>query len=64
MAAYIVVVPNRAFTRPDSSGHFVLRGLPQGRYVVNAWHPDFPAIRREVTVKDGEALQLVIALGS
>jgi len=64
MAAYIVVVPNRAFARPDSSGRFVLRGLPKGRYVVNAWHPDFPAIRREVTVQDGETLELVITLGS
>jgi len=64
MAAYILVVPNRAFARPDSSGRFVLRGLPGGRYVVNAWHPDFPAIRREVTVKDGETLKLAIPFGS
>jgi hypothetical protein len=64
MAAYILVVPNRAFARPDSSGRFVLPPLPKGRYVVNVWHPDFPAIRREVTVEGGEKSELVMALGS
>lgn len=64
MAAYILVVPNRAFARPDSSGRFVLPTLPKGRYVVNVWHPDFPAIRREVTVKGGEKSELVMTLGS
>jgi hypothetical protein len=64
MAAYILVVPNRAFARPDSSGRFVLPPLPKGRYVVNVWHPDFPAIRREVTVEGGEKSELVLTLGS
>ena len=64
MAAYILVVPNRAFARPDSSGRFELPTLPTGRYAVNVWHPDFPSIRREVTVTDGEQSELVVALGS
>ena len=63
MAAYILVVANRTFARPDSSGRFVLR-LPGGRYIVNVWHPDYPVIRREVTVKDGEKSELVMTLGS
>jgi len=64
MAAYILVVPNRAFARPDSSGRFVLPMLPKGRYALNVWHPDFPTIRREVTVTDGERSELVVTLGS
>ena len=64
MAAYVLVVPNRAFARPDSSGRFVLPTLPRGRYAVNVWHPDFPAIRREVTVTDGERSELAVTLGS
>jgi len=64
MAAYIVVVPNRAFTRPDSSGRFALPTVPRGRYALNVWHPDFPAIRREVTITDGERSELVVTLGS
>lgn len=64
MAAFVLVVPNRAFARPDSSGRFVLPMLPRGRYAVNVWHPDFPAIRREVTVTHGERSDLVVTLGS
>jgi plastocyanin len=64
MAAYILVVPNRAFARPDASGRFVLPALPDGRYFVNVWHPDFPAIRRTITVTDGERPELVVTLGS
>lgn len=64
MAAYIVVVPNRAFTRPDSSGRFVLPSVPRGRYALHVWHPDFPVIRREVTIPDGERSELTVTLGS
>lgn len=64
MAAYIVVAPNRAFARPDSSGRFVLPTLPKGRYVLRVWHPDFPTIRRDVTVTGGERTELVVTLGS
>lgn len=64
MAAYIVVVPNRAFTRPDSSGRFVLPTVPRGRYALHVWHPDFPEIRREVSITDGERSELVVTLGS
>jgi hypothetical protein len=64
MASYILVVPNRAFARPDSSGRFALPALPKGRYAVNVWHPDFPTVRREVTVTGGESSELVVTLGS
>jgi plastocyanin len=64
MAAYILVVPNRAFTRPDSLGRFVLPTLPKGHYVVNVWHPDFPTIRREVTITGGAGSELVVTMGS
>ena len=64
MAAFILVVPNRAFARPDSTGRFVLPPLPKGRYVLNVWHPDFPEIRREITVPGDEKSELVMTLGS
>jgi len=63
MAAYVLVVPNRAFARPDSTGRFVLPPLPKGRYVLNVWHPDFPAIRREVAVTGDKKSELVMTLG-
>ena len=41
MAAFILVVPNRAFTQPNATGEFALPDLPHGSYVLHAWHPDF-----------------------
>jgi plastocyanin len=39
MAAYVLVLPHRGFTRPDERGTFHL-ALPAGHYVLEAWHPD------------------------
>lgn len=50
MNAWIVVLPNRAFARPDASGHYRLPELPAGRYKLRWWHPDFAGGEREVTV--------------
>ena len=38
MVSFVVSVPSPWATHPDESGHFVLRGVPPGRYVVHAWH--------------------------
>lgn len=36
---FVVVTPNHAYARPDSTGRFRLPRLPAGRYVLHAWHP-------------------------
>ena len=57
MAAYIVVLPNRAYARPDAQGRYRLPALPPGRYRLQWWHPDFPGGEREVTLDSaGDAL--------
>jgi len=38
-SAEVLVLPNGAWTRPDSSGAFTLPPLPPGHYVLHAWHP-------------------------
>lgn len=50
MAAFVVVLPNRAFVRPSEDGSFRLPELPPGRYTLSWWHPDFPGAKREVVV--------------
>jgi plastocyanin len=63
MAAFIVVLPNHAFAQPDGAGRFALPDLPAGEYVVNIWHPDFPAVRRPVRVPELGDLDLDLSLG-
>lgn len=50
MAAFILVLPNHAFTQPAADGRFVLPDLPPGRYLLKWWHPDFTAGSRDVEV--------------
>ena len=40
MEAFILVVPNRAYTRPAANGDFALPALPAGSYTLHVWHPD------------------------
>ena len=63
MAAFIVVVPNHGYTQPDTTGAFVLEGLPAGRYTVHAWHPDLGERKCAIEVPaEGEAaVKLVYA---
>jgi plastocyanin len=50
MAAFILVVPNRAFTRARADGTWQLPDVPPGHYALVWWHPDFPGGRREIEV--------------
>jgi hypothetical protein len=59
-SGFVVVVPNHAFTRPDSLGRFALPKLPRGQYTVRVWHPRLGEISRAVEIpKHGDvALEL------
>jgi plastocyanin len=50
MEAFVVVVPNRAFTQPDAAGAYALPDLPAGDYVLVLWHPDLGESRTPVTI--------------
>ena len=52
MSAFVLVVPNRAFARPDASGRWCLPALPAGRHEIVVWHPDHGEQRHEVTVPE------------
>ena len=38
-SAELLVLESGAWTRPDTTGAFLLPPLPRGRYVIHAWHP-------------------------
>jgi hypothetical protein len=50
MKAYILVVPNPFFAVPGSEGTFSIPDVPEGTYVVKAWHPDFGYQERTISV--------------
>jgi len=53
MNAVILVLDTPWFTQPDSTGAFVLTGLPAGRYQVRAYHPEHELLQRDVEVGGG-----------
>lgn len=55
MAGWMVLTPNRAFTRPDAKGNWQLPELPPGPYVIRAWHPERGVIKRTVKLTDANA---------
>ena len=50
MAAYVLVLPHRLFTRPDRSGAFALPSLPPGEYTLRVWHPLHGEIEKRIVV--------------
>jgi plastocyanin len=63
MVSFVVAVPSPWVTQPDESGHFSMRGVPPGRYVVHAWHErGAREVTRELVVPPSgvDALQLRI----
>jgi plastocyanin len=63
MVSFVVAVPSPWATQPDDDGHFTLRGVPAGRYIVHAWHEHGAReVTRELVVPPSgvDALQLVI----
>jgi plastocyanin len=63
MAAFILVLPNRAFAQPDEAGRFELPELPAGDYVIDVWHPDLPLLKRPVRVPEHGTVDLDLAYG-
>src|SRR5262245_44101091 len=60
MEAFILVLPNHAFTRPSASGDYALPDLPPGSYQLHVWHPDFGTQTTTVVVPPtGDVLQSV-----
>jgi plastocyanin len=53
MSAVVLVLPNSLFARPDSSGRFVLDGVPAGDYIVTGWHERIRPITRPLHIEPG-----------
>jgi plastocyanin len=62
MNGYILVLPNRYFISPDSSGHFVIDGVPPGEYRLVAWHERIRPIVTVVRVAAGRTTMLDLSI--
>jgi hypothetical protein len=63
MAAYCGVLDHSFFAVTGEGGAFALRGLPAGRYVVEAWHERYGTAERTVELKEGAEAEIVFEFG-
>jgi plastocyanin len=55
MASYVCVMDNPFFAVTDDKGNFEIKNLPDGDYVLEAWHEKFGTQEMNVSVKGGTA---------
>lgn len=60
MASYVGVSTNPFFDVTGEAGGFVLKDLPPGDYVVEAWHETLGTVRQNVSVREGERVEIVL----
>jgi plastocyanin len=58
MSSYMAVLDHPFFGVTSETGKFSIESLPAGDYVVEAWHEEFGTQTVEVTVTDGESVQV------
>jgi plastocyanin len=58
MRGLILVLNTSYFVMTDTDGHFQLRGLPAGRYILKAWIDSRTTRERPVELKDGQTLHV------
>lgn len=62
MTAYILVLDNSYFVKPDHDGNFVLKDVPAGAYTIRAWHERLPVASKKVTVRPGSTIDITLVL--
>ena len=58
MSAYVGVLTHPFFAVTAADGSFTIRGVPQGTYVVEAWHERLGAIALDVALGAGQTTSL------
>ena len=63
MQAYIGVLEHPYYSVTGADGSFSLAPLPPGTYVIEAWHEVYGTQTQEVTVGEGEELEIAFSFG-
>lgn len=58
MSSYMAVVGHPYFAVSADGGGYAIGSLPAGDYVIEAWHEEFGTRSQNVTVADGETVQI------
>ncbi|UCE59126.1 MAG: hypothetical protein JSU63_16985 [Phycisphaerales bacterium] len=56
MKGYIAVFDHPFFSVTGEEGEYELKGMPPGKYVIEAWHEKFGTLAKEVDVVKGETI--------
>ena len=56
MSAFILVLENPYFTKPNDDGYFVIRDIPSGTYRIKVFHPKLKCESQIIEVGDREIL--------
>ncbi len=55
MVSNILVLNNRYFAKTDAHGVYAINNLPDGDYVLRAWHELSNSVSQDITVREGQA---------
>jgi plastocyanin len=58
MQAFVLVLQNPYFAKPDSTGNYHIEDIPPGNYDLVAWHDVLKPIRQPVEIKENNKLQV------
>jgi plastocyanin len=62
MSAYVLVRDNPFWARPSADGGFEIPDVPAGAWIVKAWHERGGEVAQAITVPEGGALDVELAL--
>jgi len=62
MSSHILVLNTPYFSKPDDDGKFNFKDLPDGRYLVEVFHPDHSVEPLKITVKSGSINKIKLTL--
>ena len=58
MKAYVLVLENPFFVKPDNRGQFRISEIPEGKWQIYVWHPLFEYVMRTVEIQANKNLEL------
>lgn len=58
MSAYIVVLQNSFFAKPDEKGNYLIQNIPPGTYILKTWHEKLKPQSKAVKVLEGSKIRV------